>query len=202
MSRAARLDTSAPPIVTGCVRYDWQIMAAALAVGDGLVLNIGANEDPAQLRKRFGVRVENCDLSGWDEHMDRPNVVDRIFNCLDFPWPIEDDHADTVIFGDILEHFPEPVIVEALTEARRVAPTVAITVPEDTRIDPDAAVAAWKREAYNLHTTIITEDVITHALHAGGWHLQRLHRAVWGVGGDWGPDGLYGWCALAQRRHR
>lgn len=197
MTSARPIDESAPPVVTGCSRYDWQILACHLAGGS--VLNIGCNEDPAQLRKRFGSKVVNCDLSGWDEHMNRPNVVDRIFNCLDLPWPCEDDEADTVIFGDILEHFTEPVIVEALTEARRVARRVAITVPEDVRIDPAAAVAAWERQAYNLHTTIVTEDVMRRTVKAAGWRLTRLHRALWGIGGEWGPEGLYGWCALAER---
>lgn len=181
----------APPVVTGCVRYDWQIMAAR--EHEGVVLNVGCNEDPSKLRKRYGSRIVNCDLEGWDHHMNRPNHVDRIFNCLEMPWPFEDDSAELVIFGDILEHFTVDAIVRALTEARRVATHVAVTVPEDTRIDPDQAAADWATEAYNLHTTIVTREIILNCCERAGWTVTRYHED------EWGFDDIRGHCVLARR---
>lgn len=190
--------TAQPSWNTGVLRYDFQIACARLA-DPGVVLNVGCNEDPSGLRQRYGSRVVNCDREGYDEHMKRPNVVDRIFDALKFPWPFADDSAELVVFGDILEHFPVAQSIEALKEARRIANSVCVTVPEDTRIDEAAELAKWKPGVYNLHTTIITEDVIKGLLGDAGWELDWLVTGVWGIGGDWGPEGINGWCARGHR---
>lgn len=187
----------APPKITGLPRYDWQIMCGALALADaqhdGLVLNVGCNEDPARLRARFGARIVNCDMEAWDQHMDRPNLTDRVFNCLDIPWPCESDEADMVILGDILEHFTEHAMIDVLTEAARVARRVGVTVPEDTRIDQAAEQAKWKPDAYNLHTTIVTREIVTRVFKAAGLRITHLHEA------EWGFDQITGWCVIAER---
>jgi predicted SAM-dependent methyltransferase len=172
-------------------RYDFQIEVCEQH--QGRVLNIGCNEDPAQLKARFGDRIVNCDLEAWDQHMDRANIVDRVFNCLELPWPFEDDSAELVMFGDILEHFTEPVIEEVLREAHRVAGLVAITVPEDTRIDPVLQHEVWEREAYNLHTTILTPELLKRLVGNSGWLVERFYTA------DWGFDEIIGHCVLARR---
>lgn len=168
--------TNPPAFNTGCLRYDFQI-ACARQASPGIVLNVGCNEDPSELRKRFGNRIINCDREGYDEHMQRPNIVDRIFDCLEFPWPFADDSAEMVLFGDILEHFPAAQSIEALKEARRIANTVCVTVPEDTRIDEAAEHAKWKHGVYNLHTTIITREVIEHLFAESGWSSTGSSRA-------------------------
>lgn len=180
------------PVVTGHPRYDWQIECCHRH--EGLVLNVGCNEDPAKLQARFGDRIVNCDLEAIDEHMGgRPNATDRVFNCLDFPWPCEDDEAELVIFGDILEHFTEAAMVLALEEARRVGSHVGITVPEDTRIDEPAEQEKWKAEAYNLHTTVVTREIIERAVRTAGWKITDIYSAPWHF------DGITGWCVLAVR---
>lgn len=189
--------TRPPAYNTGTLRYDFQI--ACVRKHAGTVLNVGCNEDPAHLRQDFGPRVVNCDRSGWDEFMNRPNHIDRIFDCLEFPWPFEDDSAEMVLFGDILEHFPPEQSVAALREAHRVASHVCVTVPEDTRIDEAAERAKWQDGDYNLHTTIVTSDLLTGMLTDAGWELDWLVGGLWGKGGDWGEGGINGWCAHAHR---
>lgn len=188
-----KADTLSPPAVprTFTPRYDFQIEVAEQH--PGIVLNIGCNEDPADLKARYGDRIVNCDLEAWDQHMNRANIVDCVFNCLHKPWPFADDEAELVIFGDILEHFTEPVIEEVLNEARRVAGKVAVTVPEDTRIDPVRQHEVWEREAYNLHTTILTPELLRELVGNAGWCVERFYTA------DWGFDGIVGHCLLAER---
>lgn len=176
---------------TGILRYNFQIEVCE--DHPGRILNIGCNEDPADLRARFGDRVVNCDMEAWDHHMDRANRVDRVFNCLEIPWPFEDHNAELVLFGDILEHFTEEYIDRVLSEASRVAEKVAITVPEDTRIDPEHQAAVWDAADYNLHTTVVTRKLLEEALARTGWHAERF------IEGDWGFDGIKGFCALAAR---
>lgn len=195
------LKTNPPAWTTGCLRYDFQIACASQAA-PGRVLNVGCNEDPSKLRERFGGRVVNCDREGYDEHMKRPNVVDRIFDCLEMPWPFEDDSAELVVLGDILEHFPVVESVRALVEARRIANTVCVTVPEDTRIDEAVEHAKWKPGVYNLHTKTITRDVLQQLFDESGWELDWVVDGLWGIGGAWGENGINGWCARAHRPKR
>lgn len=185
------IKSTPPAFNTGHLRYDFQIACARQA--NGRVLNVGCNEDPPQLRQRFGNRIVNCDREGWDEHMNRPNAVDRIFDALVFPWPFEDDSAEMVLLGDILEHFPAEKSIEVLKEARRIAQTVCVTVPEDTRIDEAAEHAKWREGTYNLHTTIVTREVLDRLFAESGWEVD------WLLSGDWGFDNITGWCVRAHR---
>lgn len=178
--------------VTGVPRFDFQIAACAHA--EGIVLNVGCNEDPAQLRQRFGSKIVNCDLMAFDHGMNRPNVVDQVFDMTDFPWPFDDEYASLVLMGDVLEHMPYDVIVDCMKEARRVGREMCVTVPEDHRIDPEAARKAWKKGEYNEHTTICTEDLLREALEASGWKPYMF------IGADWGfNDGTQGWCLVAHK---
>lgn len=192
------LKTAPPAFTTGTLRYDFQI-ACARAAAPGIVLNVGCNEDPAQLRRRFGNRIINCDRAGYDDFMDRPNVVDRIFDALDFPWPFASDSVECVVLGDILEHFPIQQSIDVLTEAHRVSNQVCVTVPEDIRIDEAAELEKWTPGEYNLHTTVVTEEVLHRLFADSGWELDWVVRGLWGIGGEWGEKGVHGWCARGHR---
>lgn len=190
--------SSTPPAYnTGQLRYDFQI--ACVRKHPGIVLNVGCNEDPVGLKRRWEDRVINCDMEGWDKYMKRPNIVDRIFNALDTPWPFDPDDAELVVLGDILEHFPVHESIRVAAEAARIAPKVCITVPEDTRIDEAEEHAKWDEEKYNLHTTVVSREKLD-AIFAGA----KL-RPVWLVVGGWGfPDEtgtkeIQGFCVLAER---
>jgi predicted SAM-dependent methyltransferase len=187
----AAVDETPPVTRTFNPRFDWQIEVCETFTG--LILNVGCNEDPASLQARYGKRVVNCDIEAWDKYMDRPNLVDMVFNCLETPWPFEADGAEVVIFGDILEHFPRDAMVTALTEAHRVAPWVAVTVPEDTRIDPDKQHEIWSEKDYNLHTSVVTCGLIAGVLKECGWEITRFWTAPWGF------DDIDGHCVLATR---
>jgi hypothetical protein len=158
----------------------------------GRVLNMGCNEDPGKLRASFGERIINCDIEGWDKYMNRPNVVDRIFNCLHFPWPFPDKYADLVILGEILEHFPVSQMIEALNESKRVSDNVCITIPEDTRITEEDELKKWNKEGYNLHTTVATRDTVDHILSETGFIPTEI------IKGEWGFDNIKGFCILAH----
>lgn len=180
--------------VTGVARFDFQLAATAHA--QGRVLNIGANEDPAGLRARFGTKVINCDLMAYDHGMSRPNVVDKVFDMTEFPWPFEDDYADLVLMGDVLEHMPYDVIVACMKEAHRVGREMCVTVPEDHRIDEAAATKSWQRGEYNEHTTICTDDLLRRALEEAGWKPYIM------LGADWGFNDTprtQGWCVMAHK---
>jgi hypothetical protein len=187
----AQLDESAPIVRTFNARFDFQIEVCERFAGT--ILNVGANEDPAHLQARYGRRIVNADIEAWDKYMDRPNVVDRVFNCLEVPWPVDDLDVEAILLGDILEHFVPLETMQVLLEARRVAPWLAITVPEDTRIDPEKQAKVFSRNDYNLHTTVVTRELLEDWLDAADWQLERLHTA------DWGFDDIKGFCVLAHR---
>jgi hypothetical protein len=181
-----------PPVVSVILRFDFQIEMCDRF--KGTILNVGCNEDAGRLQERFGRRVINCDMEAWDAHMQRGNPVDRIFNALDFPWPFANSEAELVVLGDILEHFPPDVMVEALRESARVAPNVCVTVPEDTRIDEAKQQAAWIRENYNLHTTICTKEIMADVFDQAGFNIDIFQT------GEWGFDDILGHCILGKRR--
>lgn len=178
--------------VTGVARFDFQIAACAHA--KGIVVQLGSNEDPAQLRQRYGSKIINCDLMAYDHGMKRPNVVDKVFDMVATPWPFEDGYADLVLMGDVLEHMPYSVIVKCMKEAKRVGREMCVTVPEDHRIDEPAAQKAWTAGEYNEHTTILTEHVLREALTESGWKPYIMLGADWGFG-----DGTQGWCVMAHK---
>lgn len=190
------IPTAQPKSFTSILRYDFQIDVCIKH--PGTILNVGCNEDPAELHKRFGDRVVNCDLQAVDEHLGHRNAATVIFDCLELPWPFEDNTANLVLFGDILEHFTPDAIRTALHEAARVSPRVAITVPEDTRIDEKQTQADWEtnrgvKGGYTLHTTILTRPLLLDLLADTRWVPLTFTT------GDWGFDNIQGHCVLAER---
>lgn len=181
---------------TGVLRFDFQ--NAAVAHATGVVLNIGCNEDPAGLRERYGSKVVNCDLEAWDSTMNRPNPVDQVFDATVFPWPFGDDYAHTTILGDILEHFPYDVMVAVLKEARRVGKELCVTVPKDTRVDEREMAEKYTPGAYNLHTIIVTEELLKKALEESGWKPYIMFESEWGFNDDHGQP-ITGFCVMAHR---
>ncbi len=103
----------------------------------GPVIDIGANLDPGGLRELGN--VISCDIGTEWNGQEYP--LDYVFDCTVDVWPFEDNYADLVIFGDIIEHFYPDQCLAALKEAHRVADNVCATVPRDHRIaeDPDYA---------------------------------------------------------------
>jgi hypothetical protein len=140
---------------------------ACVAMTEGIVLNVGANEDPAHLKASFGERVINCDIEATDSYLNRPNNVDVLFDCTQ-PWPFEDDHAELVVFGDILEHLYPNEAYGALLEARRVSDKLCITVPKDDRWVEGGV---EKKNGYRTHCYRWDEDRVTMLLQETGWSV-------------------------------
>src|SRR3954469_4606329 len=114
-------------------RFSFQRLCVAQTTG--YVLNVGCNEDPANLKGVDPERVINCDIEATDSYLEgRPNKVDVLFDCTK-EWPFPDDYAELAVFGDIIEHLYPPEAVAALTEAKRVAEKVCITLPRDNRFE-------------------------------------------------------------------
>lgn len=164
-------------------RFPYQRDSAERALRDlsGPVLNIGSNDDPADVKAVDPDRVLNCDLFDHDQVLDRPNKVDRLFDCARDRWPFDDQSVALVIFGDILEHLTVGEIDAALSEARRVSARLCITVPLDDRdTTSDERADEYPRGA--VHRTIVTAPLLKAALDRAGWTVtdwRSLGRAMW-----------------------
>lgn len=169
-------------------RFDFQRDAAFSS--DGIVLNLGCNEDPARLKENFPEKVINVDLQRWDDTMGRPNAVDEVFDITK-TWPLRNGYAEMALFGDVLEHLPEDQIIAALKEAHRVCERLVITVPIDTRIDGSQS---YEDGSYNKHLTVTDEHVMRRCLDAAGWNM------IFGVEIPWGFDGISGLCIEGQKK--
>lgn len=170
----------------------------ALTNRSGLILNVGCNEDPAALKALDEERVVNCDLYGHDHFLKRPNAADMLFDAATEEWPFENDEGALVVLGDILEHMSEKDIEATLREARRVAPSVCITVPEDYRPEVNAE-EAGKHPRGIVHCTTVTYDMLDRLLARTGWGSAQWRRVVYDDGSSWGQRTM-GWFVLAERR--
>jgi len=159
------------------LRFNFQ--RACVFDTDGVVLNVGANEDPASLKLIDPDRVINCDIEAYDSYLDgRPNSVDVIMDAREAPWPFEDDSAELVVFGDILEHLYEEEAVRALSEAHRVAQKVCITVPEDSRFETDGV--QQSETGYRTHCVVCTREYLQRVLDASNWKVVEWIEADYG----------------------
>lgn len=175
--------------------YQRECVWSALADLDGLILNVGCNEDPANLKAIDPQRVVNCDIFAMDTVMDRPNRVDVLFDCARDTWPFSPDEAALVVLGDILEHLKPEEIEYALTEARRVGQRLCITVPCDTReTNNDDEANKYPRGA--VHRTVVTEKLLCEALDVTGWKPREFVTVDYGFC----PDGFFVTCDPAAAK--
>lgn len=168
------------------LRFDFQreCVDSALRDLDGLILNVGANDDPAYLKDR-SARVVNCDLFQHDQVLDRPNSVDVCFDAAKDEWPFEDDAAALVVLGDILEHMTPNEIAATLREARRVGRRLCVTVPEDHR----GEVSNERADTYPrgaVHRTTVTRELLRRALIETGWTVTGWREVEYDDGTFWG----------------
>lgn len=147
-------------------RFSFQ--RSCVAQTTGIVLNVGANEDPANLKDIDPERVINCDIEEQDSYLDRPNRVDVLFDVRE-PWPFDSDYAEMVVFGDILEHLYPEEAEFALKEAHRVAEKVCITVPSDDRFKENDDVE--ERNGYRTHCHEWTAESLGSLLQKTGWKI-------------------------------
>ena len=146
-------------------RFHFQRLCAATT--EGIVLNMGANEDPANLKQIDSERIINCDIEAQDSYLDRPNNVDVIMDARE-PWPFPDNHAELVVFGDILEHFYPEEALAAMKEAHRVSEKVCITVPSDGRFEETGI---EEKNGYRSHCTKWNEKTLTMLIEEAGFEV-------------------------------
>lgn len=152
------------------LRFTFQ--ANAVRNTTGIVLNVGANEDPAGLKGLAPDRVINTDIEAVDSHLQRPNNFDVLFDAAKEKWPFADDSAEMVVFGDILEHLMPEDCAAVLKEARRVATKLCITVPREIRPDNINQVTP-EGNPYMFHQVEVTEEYLTQQLDTAGWKVEE-----------------------------
>ncbi len=161
---------------TGCPRFDFQ--RGACRHSEGIIIHIGCNEDPAKLKVLFGGRIINCDRTDWDESMNRPNLVDKVFDWPAANWPFSNDSAELVVFNDCLPLLPSSIPV--LAEAHRVAQRIALTIPEGSagelllRHNEEGTLRYMLRESGWKPFVVMTADWMTDPPQRG-W-LVEAHR--------------------------
>jgi predicted SAM-dependent methyltransferase len=162
---------------------------SCVAQTTGIVLNVGANEDPANLKGIDPDRVINCDIEQTDSYLNRPNKVDVLFDAKE-KWPFEADYAELVVFGDILEHFYPEEALAAMKEAHRVSEKVCVTVPSDGRFKENNDVE--ERNGYRTHCFQWTEKTMTMLLEESGFEIVTWRTVDYGFV----PEGYF---VLAER---
>lgn len=154
-------------------RFLFQQMCATKL--DGIVLNVGSNEDPAGLRDLLGSRCINCDIEVFDGGMLRPNVVDKIFDMRE-TWPFPDDYAALVVLGDVLECLLETEISFVLGEAKRVGRNLCVTVPEDDRFIREGHGVGTRDSGARSHCTVVTRNRLEGWLAAARWDVKVIEE--------------------------
>lgn len=158
-------------------RFQFQQNAVHSTVG--IVLNVGCNEDPAHLKNIAPDRVINCDIEATDSHMMRPNLVDYLFDAAKERWPFEDQSAEMVVLGDILEHLLPQDCAAVLKEARRVAHRLCITVPREVRDEVFDQVPP-EGNPYMFHQVEVTEEYLRWQLSEAGWEVEEWQTVDYG----------------------
>jgi hypothetical protein len=180
------------------LRFDFQqqIVEQELSFGEDLILNVGCNTDPGNLKDLSPDVVVNCDLFAHDQVLDRPNRVDVLFDAAAERWPFDDGAAGLVVLGDILEHLKQTEILFALREARRVSRRLCVTVPcDDRESNCDAVADGMPRGA--VHRTIVTEELLRHLLAETGWTVTEWQEVEYDSGAFWGKR-VVGFFVLAE----
>lgn len=153
-------------------RFRFQVECAAKY--KGVVLNIGCNEDPANLGSYENVL--NCDAYPQNDTTGASYPVDKIFDCTEDRWPFNNNSVDLAIFGDIIEHMYPEELDRALAEAGRVALNVCATIPKDERIhdDPDYFEKIVYLPKGAVHVYAYTTEELDTAFDKAGFKIDRL----------------------------
>jgi hypothetical protein len=162
---------------------------------EGTVLNVGCNADPGGLKSLNQGLVVNCDIRDSNPDTGEVYPVDEVFDATTERWPFNDNSCQLVVLGDIVEHLYPHEFAAVLKEARRVAQSVCITVPEDDRMHSDAGYfeRLAKSPKGEYHCYVVTEDYLITTLETYGFSIDRLDVVDYGFV----PRGYY---VLATRK--
>jgi glycosyltransferase involved in cell wall biosynthesis len=119
----------------------------------GKILNVGCASDPADL-KSWGTGTVNLDVAAEDPIFHRATKADIFADVRDLP--LNGDRYDTVVLGDILEHFDPlevPDILRKCGQCLEPGGKIVITVPNDHRPDDQQHSGSDGKEMYldNVH---------------------------------------------------
>jgi Methyltransferase domain len=107
----------------------WQFQTAHLR---GRILNVGCNTDGGKLRERFG--AINVDLALRDDANGGEIPANVLADARALPFARAS--FDTVVLGEILEHFTDADAIRTLVESKallRNQGRIVVTIPHDNR---------------------------------------------------------------------
>ena len=161
----------------------------------GIVINVGCKEDPAALKSSLGERVINADICEIDTDSGLPINIDVLMDCRE-PWPFEDDYAELVIMAEIIEHLYVQETIDALKEARRVAPKLVLTLPYDFTLPLDYdGPGLWKHSSgARGHCTGWSEPILRDVLDKVGYTVKEWQTMDYGIMGTARLDGFLIYC--------
>lgn len=161
----------------------------------GSILNIGCADDPADLKRKGAV---NLDINAYDIAFKRPNKADIVADCRLLPGPLNGTRFQSVVLGEILEHFDVNDAVGVIRAARNcLAPggRLVITVPNEHRAPDQQHDWANGTEEYApgihaCHTHPVPEAMLRQWLADSGLRAEILQPI------DYGP--MLGWGVVAR----
>jgi len=143
----------------------------------GKILNVGCNTDVSHLGDRLG--AINVDLFDVDPFSGIPNPhVDIKADARNLPECLH-GRFDTVILGDILEHFTDDDICRALNSAKKCLSNngrIVITYPEDHREPPSEE----SHDGYHYHRLIPINDMMS-LIDRCGLHIDIHYMIDYGL---------------------
>lgn len=157
----------------------------------GRILNVGCADDPAELGR---LNTVNMDVRPTMPIDGRENRADVIADARCLPAPFGPAQFDTVILGDILEHFDAAEAPQIIAKAKEcLVPNgrLVITVPEDYRA-PDAqhlngnGTHQYAEGISAYHRYPVTVELLAQWCRAAGVQAQVQHRIDYGNFEGWG----------------
>jgi SAM-dependent methyltransferase len=153
----------------------------------GSILNVGSNCDPGRLRYQGAV---NVDLHRISPATGVPNVVNVLADARTLPFK---SAFDTVVLGDILEHFDDQDILFALREARSSLKTlgrIVITCPDDHRSLAEQAKlgieAEYSKGVPSLHPRPMPIMLLETLIRLSGLKVKWVERIRYSHFDGWG----------------
>jgi 2-polyprenyl-3-methyl-5-hydroxy-6-metoxy-1,4-benzoquinol methylase len=125
----------------------------------------------------------NLDINPECPLFGRKNKPDIVADCRDLPGPLNGRRFDTLVLGELLEHFPVEDVPDVLRKAKaclKPGGRIVITVPDDHRHPNDQHSHGDGTELYTegvhaCHTHRVTKEIIEGWMVDSGLHAEVLY---------------------------
>jgi SAM-dependent methyltransferase len=143
------------------------------------------------LKRRGAV---NLDIQENDIAFGRPNKPDIVADLRDLPEPVGDKRFDSVVLGEVIEHFDVEAVPDVIRKAiscLKPGGKLIITVPNEHRpVDQQHEWAAGDEEyvpgVHACHTHPIPKDLLQAWLDECGLKAEVFETIDYGWGVGWG----------------